>query len=102
MQEEQWPPAGSTVVEEQTQDDQWPPKGSQSIESSEPTEEQPKPAETIEAPEQGPPELTVQEVVDQDISSLESSLYDSKAVQAANAKAQDNCRVHRTILLYPF
>ena len=89
MQEEQWPPAGSTVVEEQTQDDQWPPKGSQSIESSEPTEEQPKPAETIEAPEQGPPELTVQEVVDQDISSLESSLYDSKAVQAANAKAEE-------------
>ena len=80
MQEEQWPPAGATVVEETTQDDQWPPKGSQTIENSEIKEE---------VPEETLPELTVQEVIDKDIAELETSLYDTKVVEEANAKAKE-------------
>ena len=139
MQEEQWPPAGSTVVEEETQDDQWPPKGSQSIESSEPTEESKPPGmgkmsgdssvvgstptNKTGIPQRGNPypvgskdylkyetermwfvqpftdksydntdminQATNEAIVNPEIAALESKLYDSKAVQAANAKAEE-------------
>ena len=81
LQENQWPPEGATVVneqEEEVQDNQWPPKGAQVVETPEGDAEPEK-----EVVEQKEPEILPKDLVEKELAEDELVVYDAKRVEEA-------------------
>ena len=78
MQEEQWPPKGATIIEEETQND-WPPKGAQVIEN--PDQE--------EVVEEEVAEEVIEPTIDEELETSRTTLYADEAVSKANADAEE-------------
>ena len=79
MQEEQWPPKGATIIEEETQEEEWPPKGAQVIEN--PNQE--------EVVEEEVTEEVIEPTTDEELETSRTTLFADEAVSKANADAEE-------------